>query len=78
MAEKRHTAEEIVSKLRQIDVLMAQGRHVADAVRAITDAIDSRRSREAAERPRRALPIYRAGVLHSGAHLCPRAPHKIS
>ena len=32
---KRHTAEEIVAKLRQVDVLMAQGRSVADAVRAI-------------------------------------------
>ena len=35
MGRKRHTAEEIVAKLRQIDVLMAQGRPVADAVRAI-------------------------------------------
>jgi hypothetical protein len=35
MARKRHTAEEIVSKLRQVDVLMAQGRPVADAVRAV-------------------------------------------
>jgi len=35
MARKRHTAEEIVAKLRQVDVLMAQGRLVADAVRAI-------------------------------------------
>src|SRR6476620_7282979 len=35
MAMKRHTAEEIVAKLRQVDVLMAQGRLVADAVRAI-------------------------------------------
>jgi putative transposase len=35
MARKRHSAEEIVSKLRQVDVLMAQGRAVADAVRAI-------------------------------------------
>jgi len=32
---KRHTAEEIVAKLRQVDVLMAQGRPVADAVRSI-------------------------------------------
>ena len=32
---KRHTAEEIVAKLRQVDVLMAQGRSVADAVRSI-------------------------------------------
>ena len=35
MARKRHTAEEIVAKLRQVDVLMAQGRLVSDAVRAI-------------------------------------------
>jgi hypothetical protein len=35
MARKRHTADEIVAKLRQVDVLMAQGKPVADAVRAI-------------------------------------------
>jgi putative transposase len=35
MARKRHTAEEIVAKLRQVDVLTAQGRAVAEAVRAI-------------------------------------------
>src|ERR671917_576896 len=35
MARKRHTAEEIVAKLRQVEVLTAQGRPVAEAVRAI-------------------------------------------
>src|SRR3982751_648651 len=35
MTRKRHTAEEIVGKLRQVDVLTAQGRSVAEAVRAI-------------------------------------------
>ena len=35
MARKRPTAEKIVSKLRQVDVLTAQGRPVAEAVRAI-------------------------------------------
>ena len=35
MIRKRHTAQEIVAKLRQVDVLMAQGRPVAEAVRAI-------------------------------------------
>jgi len=35
MARKRHMAEEIVAKLRQVDVLTAQGRPVAEAVRAI-------------------------------------------
>ena len=35
MGKKRHTAEEIVAKLRQVDVLTAQGRPVAEAVRSI-------------------------------------------
>jgi putative transposase len=35
MARKRHTAEEIVAKLRQVDVLTSQGRAVAEAVRSI-------------------------------------------
>ena len=35
MGRKRHTAKEIVAKLRQVDVLMAQGRQVGVAVRAI-------------------------------------------
>jgi putative transposase len=35
MGKKRHTAEEIVSKLRQVDVLTAQGRSVAEAIRQI-------------------------------------------
>mgnify|MGYP003346964647 CR=1 FL=1 len=34
MARKRHTAEEIVAKLRQVDVLMAQGRAAAEAAAA--------------------------------------------
>ena len=36
MARKRHTAEEIVAKLRQVDVLVSQGRSVAEAVRSIS------------------------------------------
>ena len=35
MARKRHTAEEIVSKLRQVDVLTAQGTPVVEANRSI-------------------------------------------
>jgi transposase-like protein len=35
MARKRSTPEEIVSKLRQVEVLAAQGKPVAEAVRAI-------------------------------------------
>jgi len=35
MARKRHKAEEIVAKVRQVEVLTAQGRPVAEAVRSI-------------------------------------------
>lgn len=35
MPRKKHKAEEIVVKLRQVDVLTAQGRPVAEAVRSI-------------------------------------------
>ena len=35
MPTKRHKPEEVVSKLRQVDVLVSQGKSVADAVRAI-------------------------------------------
>jgi putative transposase len=35
MGRKRHTAEEIVSKLRQVDVLTAQGKTMAEAIRQI-------------------------------------------
>ena len=35
MPRKRHKPEEIVGKLRQVDVLVSQGQGVADAVRSI-------------------------------------------
>jgi|ERR1700733_9119153 len=35
MGRERYTAEEIVAKLRQVDMLTAQGHWVADAVRTI-------------------------------------------
>ena len=35
MPRKKHKAEEIVAKLRQVDVLTAQGRLVTEAVRSI-------------------------------------------
>jgi len=35
MPKKRHKPEEIVAKLRQVDVLTAQGKSVADAIRTI-------------------------------------------
>jgi len=35
MSKKRHKPEEIVAKLRQVEVLTAQGRPVAEAIRSI-------------------------------------------
>ena len=35
MPRKRHKPEEIVAKLRQVDVLTSQGKSVADAIRSI-------------------------------------------
>jgi transposase-like protein len=35
MARKRHQPEEIVAKLRQVEVLTSQGQSVADVVRSI-------------------------------------------
>ena len=35
MPTKRHKPEEIVAKLRQVDVLTAQGQSVGDAIRSI-------------------------------------------
>ncbi len=37
MPRKRHKPEEIVAKLRQVDVLVAQGKSVADAIRTIAE-----------------------------------------
>ena len=35
MPRKRYTAEEIVAKLRQVDVLVTQGQNIANAIRQI-------------------------------------------
>ena len=35
MGTKRHKPEEIVAKLRQVDVLVSQGQSVAEAIRGI-------------------------------------------
>jgi transposase-like protein len=35
MPRKKHKPEEIVGKLRQVDVLLSQGRPVGEAIRAI-------------------------------------------
>ena len=36
MPQKKHKPEEIVAKLRQVDVLLSQGHPVAEAIRAIS------------------------------------------
>ncbi|MEL6220396.1 MAG: IS3 family transposase, partial [Pseudomonadota bacterium] len=36
MPRKRHKPEEIVAKLRQVDVSVAQGRPLAEAIRGIS------------------------------------------
>jgi putative transposase len=36
MPRKKHKPEEIVAKLRQVDVLLSQGQSVAEAIRAIS------------------------------------------
>jgi hypothetical protein len=48
MPKKRHKPEEIVAKLRQVDVLTSQGQTVADAVRVIgvTEVTYHRRRQE--------------------------------
>ena len=35
MPQRKHKPEEIVAKLRQVDVLLSQGRPVVEAIRAI-------------------------------------------
>jgi putative transposase len=35
MPKKRYTPEEIVAKLRQVDVLVSQGHNIAEAIRQI-------------------------------------------
>lgn len=35
MGTKKHKPEEVMAKLRQVDVLVSQGQSVADAIRAI-------------------------------------------
>jgi len=37
MVGKKHTAEEIVAKLRQVDVLLAQERQISRLRRAVSD-----------------------------------------
>ena len=46
-SRKRHKPEEIVAKLRQVDILLAQGHTVADAIRS-TGVTEVDRDRELA------------------------------
>jgi hypothetical protein len=52
MARKRYKPEEIVAKLRQVDVLVSQGQHMMDAIRQVESS-----------RPARG-----AGEIQAGSH----------
>jgi putative transposase len=43
MPRKRHKPEEIVTKLRQVDVLVSQGQSVVDAIRRPGEAAEGAR-----------------------------------
>src|ERR671929_549209 len=66
MRRKRHTPEEIVSKLRQVDVLVAQGTPVADAIRAI-GVTEVNRDRKLATALQFGPPACLAGLPASGS-----------
>ena len=42
MARKRYKPEEIVAKLRQVDVLVSQGQNMVDAIRQIAVSSSTR------------------------------------
>jgi putative transposase len=67
MARRKHKPEEIVAKLRQVDVLTSQGRSVAEAVRTIgvTEVSSPVASRFQAELP---------GQLQTSIRRHPRRP----
>ena len=70
MGRKKHTAEEIVAKLRQVDVLVLQGRKVAEAIRSIevTEVTYYHPNRSSSSRCERPDPhAGRYGWLHLAA-----------
>src|SRR3954470_5140878 len=66
MGKKRHTPEEIVAKLRQVDVLVAQGTPVADAIRAI-GVTEVGRHRELEEALQQRAPACVPGLSATGS-----------
>src|SRR3954471_23906239 len=65
MGKKRHPPEEIVSKLRQVDVLGRQGTPVVDAIRAI-GVTEVGRHRELEEALQQRAPACVPGLLATG------------
>jgi hypothetical protein len=53
LPKKRYTPDEIVAKLRQVDVLVSQGQNIADAIRQIGEERGSRPQSYSAFRPHR-------------------------
>jgi hypothetical protein len=84
MSRKRHRPEEIVAKLRQVEVLTAQGRTVAEAIRSIgvteVSSATSCSTARSSTRSRRPRSSSRAGAAlqhpspHSSLGYVPPAP----
>ena len=71
MPRKRHKPEEIVAKLRQVDVLVSQGQSVADAVRSIgvTEVTYYRWKPWTAAKPKPVAAIRSAAASSAGRRL---------
>ena len=72
MARKRYKPEEIVARLRQVDVLVSQGQNMVDAIRQIgVSEVTYYRWRQGGVAPRHrdagGEGIHRAAVLHRGS-----------
>ena len=59
MPRKKYKPEEIVAKLRQVDVLVSQGQNIADGIRQI--GVSEARVRRAEDRSDQAAEGTRAG-----------------
>jgi len=67
MGRKRHKPEEIVAKLRQVEVLTTQGQTVAEAIRAPGSAIPTSFAGRLAAGPNRGLQLTFAPDHSMGA-----------
>ena len=78
MPRKRHKPEEIVTKLRQIDVLVSQGQGIADAIRQIgvsevACATSCSMERSSTRYAKHRLSLRVGGVITTLSDLTPRS-----